>query len=129
MRVLKYIVAFILPILLLINLWRFVMGNTDEVGFRFAVDYTSTYRGWQSTVSFFQYMYSLANVDNAGEAILLVLSPLWAPVAIGIAILSDILYHIGFFFGWLTSSVFGSDLTINPDTSSWNPVPISMPMQ
>ena len=121
MRVLKYLVAFILPILLLINLWRFAMGNNDEAGFRFAVDYTSTYRGWESTVSFFQYMYSIGNVDNIGEGILLVLSPLWAPVAIGVAILADILYHIGFFFGWLTSSVFASDLTMNQTSSSGNP--------
>lgn len=122
MRFFKYILLFTLPILLFINLWRLVSGNDGTAGFSYTMEYVSTYRGWQNTVGLFEYMYSLGNVDNVGEGILLVLSPLWAPTALALAILGDILYHIAFFFGWIGTSIFG-DLLVpraEPKTLDFN---------
>lgn len=130
MRFFKYLLLFVLPILLFLNLWRLANGNDDSVGFRFTMEYVSTYRGWQNTVDMFDNIYSIVNVDNAAEGILVVLSPIWAPVAVLVAIIADIIYHIGFFFGWIGVSIFGdfmiekpAGITIQPYTD-WPPNPI-----
>lgn len=122
-----------LAVLLFVNIWRvYNFGDGgNPAGFRMTMDYLSTYRGWTSTVSMFNDINEIFNVDNIGEGILTILSPLWAPIAVGIAIISDIIYHITFFFGWIPTAIFGNgsqsstdinDLTIVSQQISFVPL-------
>ena len=109
MKFFTIIISCSLAVLLFVNIWRvYNFGDGgNPAGFRMTMDYLSTYRGWNSTVSMFNDISEIFNVDNVGEGILVILSPLWAPIAVGIAIVNDIIYHIAFFFGWIPMAIFG----------------------
>lgn len=112
MKIVKIVLILALPILLLVNIWRmFNMGdNYTYLGVSKTVDYVSTYQGFAITYSTWNGIGS--SVGNMGsgdftdfvQGLFMIVA---SPISIPVAIISDIIYNIGFFFGWIFSD-FGN---------------------
>lgn len=98
MKILRNIVLFALPFIIIINLYRFIfVGDNSTFGFQSFMDYFQTFNGWQSTLTVIYDMKTYVNefVDayqnvNAWEYIVAFFEMVGAVFRIPIAILTDI---------------------------------------
>lgn len=117
MKLFKYILVLLLPIAVFINLWRFHNMGADEytaVGLGQTFNYVETYRGFDTTFSIFTSIgthFSAGSEGDIGQTVIGIFEVLASPISLPIALLTDIVYNVGFFFGWIYQALGGGSKT------------------
>lgn len=116
MKIIKYVLIFSLPILLFINLWRFVnMGDSfNYTGLKDTANYISTFPGFENFYSAFtswntEFSYGfwdgVADFFTGGVASLC--KALYQPLQCIFGAITDIVNIIVWFVGWIFTAFGG----------------------
>lgn len=108
MRVLKYILAFALPILLFLNLWRFVRlgDNYSFSGLSDTAHYLETFKGFDDTYNNIlwigrQFKNPTQWVFDILSGVFFIYEAVVIPATLIFNLVKDVIETIVWFFGWI----------------------------